>query len=102
MDDYVKRMFLTGTLKYMILNELECEDGLSGYSILMNIRRKVVYLDAGSFYNSIKSLEQRDYVRRTKDENRNAYHYSLTSRGEEFIRQYKILFGRLGGRFDKN
>lgn len=102
MDDYVKRIFLSGALKFMILRELIKFQPLSGYRILINIREKIGDLDAGSFYHSLKSLENRDLVLKAETEKKGAYNYTLTEKGRNFYETYIRLFYAIGGRFEED
>ena len=92
MKGHIKKMFLTGNLKYIALNEIKANPGVTPYKTLKRIRDKGVRLDAGSFYNSVKSLASRRLVEKRAGKRTRSINLYITDDGKTFLKEYKKLF----------
>ena len=92
MKGYVKKLFLTGNLKYIILTEVGRNAGATPYRTLINIREKGIKLDAGSYYNSVKSLVERGHLKKSKGKRVRSFSLDITDSGKDFVKEYLKLF----------
>lgn len=96
MEKYVKRIFLAGALKYLILCHLESSENITGYKILKSIQNKGIDIDAGSLYNSIISLEARKLLEKEPMDKKGAFAYRITTNGKDFLTSYRSLYNKIG------
>lgn len=89
---YTKRIFLAGSLKYLILCSLENEKHTSGYRILKNIKDMGIDVDAGSFYNSINVLADRNAVKKVPFGKKGTFKYEITEEGLEFLQHFRHFY----------
>lgn len=98
MEGYIKKLFLTGNLKYVILTEVRSNGGATPYRTLSNIRKKGIKLDAGSYYNSVKSLLERKLLEKKEGKRTRSSNLFITEEGKVFLREYKRLFSLVQAR----